>query len=121
MGSLTKAKLLRIFLGDADKLNGIPVYEKIIRDARKMHLSGATAFKGFMGFGRNSHLHTSKILAISDDLPVVVEIVDTIEKIEEFLPHVEEIFNKADCGGLITIEEATILKHAKSQNIGKQK
>jgi PII-like signaling protein len=114
MGNLTKAKLLRIFLGDSDKIGGLPVYEKIIRDARKMNLSGATAFKGFMGFGRNSKIHTSKILAISDDLPVVVEIVDSIEKIEEFLPFLEKIFEEADCGGLITIEEATILKHAKS-------
>ena len=117
MGDLTKAKLLRIFLGDSDKIKGMPVYEKIIRDARKMNLRGATAYKGFMGFGRNSQIHTSKILAISDDLPVVVEIVDTIEKIEKFLPYVEEVFEEADCGGLITIEEATILKHAKSQKM----
>ncbi len=116
MGTLTKAKLLRIFLGDSDKIGSMPVYERIIRDAREMNIAGATAFKGFMGFGRNSHIHTTKILAISDDLPVVVEIVDSVEKIEEFLPYLEKIFEEADCGGLITIEEATVLKHAKSLN-----
>jgi PII-like signaling protein len=118
MGHLSKAKLLRIFLGDSDKLGSTPVYEKIIRTARKQGLRGATAYKGFMGYGRNSKIHSSKILAISGDLPVIVEIVDEIEKIEAFLPFIEAMFEEADCGGIVTIEEATVLIYTKSKNIG---
>ncbi len=114
MGHLTKAKLLRIFLGDSDKLGSTPVYEKIIRTARKHGLRGATAYRGFMGYGRNSKIHSSKILAISDDLPVIVEIVDEVERIEAFLPFIDEMFEEADCGGIITIEEATVLRYNKS-------
>ena len=94
-----------------DKSGSIPVYEKIVLEARKAGLAGATVFKGIMGFGGNSRIHTSKILRLSEDLPLTIEIVDEKEKIESFLPTVEHIFDDANSGGLITIEEAEIIKY----------
>ncbi len=105
-----EAKLLRIFLGENDKIGHINVYEKIVLEARKQELAGATVYKGIMGFGSNSVIHTAKILRLSEDLPLVIEIVDEINRIEKFLPKVEEIFEEAKCGGLITVEKADIIK-----------
>ncbi|HPG41514.1 MAG TPA: DUF190 domain-containing protein [bacterium] len=106
------AKLLRIFLGDSDKIGHIPVYEDIVLKARDAGLAGATVFKGVMGFGGTSRvLHTSKVLRLSEDLPIIIEIVDEIEKIEAFLPQLEKIFESANCGGLITIEKAEVLTY----------
>jgi len=105
------AKLLRIFIGDSDKIGSIPVYEEIVISAKKAGLAGATVFKGVMGFGGTSRIHTSKILRLSEDLPLIIEIVDEIEKIEKFLPQLEKIFEEASCGGLITIEKAEIIKY----------
>ncbi len=104
-----EAKLLRIFLGEADKISHLPVYEKIVTEARKQNLAGATVYKGIMGFGGNSRIHSAKILRLSEDLPLVIEIVDEQKKIEEFIPSVEKIFEEANCGGLITIEKAEII------------
>ena len=106
-----EAKLLRIFLGESDKLNHVSVYEEIVIEARKAGLAGATVFKGIMGFGGNSRIHTSKILRLSEDLPLIIEIVDEEKKIEEFIPKLEQIFENANCGGLITIEKAHIIKY----------
>jgi hypothetical protein len=111
------AKLLRIFIGESDKLHTAPVYERIVLEARKAGLAGATVFKGTMGFGSSSRIHTSKILRLSEDLPLVIEIVDEIKKIEEFLPLLDKIFEEAGSGGLITIEKAKIIKYKP----GKQK
>ncbi|GBD91642.1 hypothetical protein BMS3Abin04_02374 [bacterium BMS3Abin04] len=105
-----EAKLLRIFLGENDKIGHINVYEKIVIEARKKELAGATVYKGIMGFGSNSIIHTAKVLRLSEDLPLVVEIVDEEKRIEDFLPVVEEIFKEAKCGGLITVEKADIIK-----------
>ncbi|MHB9041022.1 MAG: DUF190 domain-containing protein [Melioribacteraceae bacterium] len=104
-----EAKLLRIFLGEADKISHLPVYEKIVTEARKQNLAGATVYKGVMGFGGNSRIHSAKILRLSEDLPLVIEIVDELKKIEEFIPTVEKIFEEANCGGLITVEKAEII------------
>jgi PII-like signaling protein len=104
-----EAKLLRIFLGEADKITHLPVYEKIVTEARKQNLAGATVYKGVMGFGGNSRIHSAKILRLSEDLPLVIEIVDELKKIEEFIPTVEKIFEEANCGGLITVEKAEII------------
>lgn len=106
-----EAKLLRIFLGDSDKIGAVPVYEKIVLEAKKQGLAGATVFKGFMGFGQSSRLHTAKILRLSEDLPIVVEIVDEMERIDSFLPTLEKIFEEANCGGLVTIEKAEVIKY----------
>jgi len=109
-----EAKLVRIFIGESDKMDHIPVYEKIALEARKAGLAGATVFKGIMGFGKNSRIHTAKILRLSEDMPMVIEIVDEAEKIENFLPVLHELFEKANCGGLITMENVEIIKYVKS-------
>ena len=106
-----EAKLLRIFLGENDKSGSIPVYEKIVLLAKEKGLAGATVFKGIMGFGGESRIHTAKILRLSEDLPLVIEIVDEADKIEKFIPFVDEIFESSKSGGLITIEKAEIIKY----------
>ena len=94
-------KLLRIFLGEGDKFEGTPLHEWIVRKAREEGLAGATVLRGLEGFGANSRLHTAKVLRLSSDLPVVVEIVDTAEKIEAFLPVIDAAIGE----GLVTIEK----------------
>lgn len=111
----SEAKLVRIFVGESDKHNHTPVYEKIVLEARSFGLAGATVFKGVMGFGSNSRIHTSKILRLSEDLPMIIEIVDEIIKIENFLPILHNIFEEANCGGLITMEKAEIIKYISSK------
>jgi uncharacterized protein len=105
------AKLLRIFLGESDKIHSTPVYEKIVLEARGKGLAGATVFKGIMGYGSSSRIHTSKVLRLSEDLPLIIEIVDNADKIEEFIPFLKSIFEEANCGGLITIEKAEVIKY----------
>ncbi|TVQ31517.1 MAG: DUF190 domain-containing protein [Phycisphaeraceae bacterium] len=92
--------LLRIFLGESDRHDGKPVYEQIVLKARELQLAGATVLRGPMGFGADSRLHTAKILRLSEDLPIVVEIVDTRERIDSLLTHIDGMMR----GGLITIE-----------------
>ncbi|MGA7304849.1 MAG: DUF190 domain-containing protein [Rhodothermales bacterium] len=96
--------LLRIFIGESDRHEGIPLYEWLVRKARENGLAGATVLRGLEGFGANSHLHTAKILRLSTDLPLVIEIVDTIEKIEAFMPIVDEVVEE----GLATLERVEI-------------
>ena len=85
-------------------------------EARKAELAGATVFKGIMGYGGRSRIHTTKVLRLSEDLPLVIEIVDEVEKIEKFIPVIDDIFEKADCGGLITMEKVEILKYKANKN-----
>jgi len=106
-----EAKLLRIFIGESDKSHSIPVYERIVLEARKSGLAGATVFKGIMGYGGSSRIHTAKILRLSEDMPLIIEIVDEISKIEKFLPELNTIFESANCGGLITIEKVEVIKY----------
>jgi PII-like signaling protein len=106
------ATLLRIFLGEQDRNRSRPLYEEIVLKARDMNLAGATVLRGPLGFGRSHHLHTQKILRLSDDLPMVVEIVDTPEKIEGFLPVLEDIMT----GGIATLEQISIVRPATKQS-----
>jgi uncharacterized protein len=99
--------LLRIFIGESDHWQGKPLYEAIVFKAREMHLAGATVLRGPMGFGANSRLHTTKILRLSEDLPMVVEIVDAKEKIDEFMPYVDEMVQE----GLVTLERVEVIKY----------
>ncbi len=103
-----EATLLRVFLGESDHHEGKPLYEAIVLKARALHLAGATVLRGVMGFGRSSRLHTSKVLRLSEDLPIVVEIADTEEKIQTLLPWLEEVVT----GGLITLERARVIRYA---------
>lgn len=102
-----KGCLLRIFIGESDRWHGRPAYEAIVLKAREMHLAGATVFKGAMGFGAHSRLHTAKVLRLSEDLPIVIEIVDSPEKIEAFIPEIDQVFSD----GLITIEDVRVIKY----------
>ena len=115
MGIRKNATLLRIFIGDRDKTGHIPVYETIVLKARQMQLAGATVFKGIMGFGHSSRVHSSKILRLSEDLPIIIEIVDNEEKIKDFLPILDTLLEESNAGALVTIEKAEIIKyiHAK--------
>ncbi len=115
MDNFGNAKLLRIFIGESDKIGSVNVYEKIVETARKANLAGATVYKGIMGFGKNSVIHTSKIFALSDDMPLVIEIVDDEKKIDDFIPSIKDIFEKANNGGLITIEKAEIIHYTSSK------
>jgi PII-like signaling protein len=103
------AKLLRIFIGESDSLGHLPLYEAIIHEAKKQKLSGATVLRGVMGFGANTHIHRLKLLELSSDLPIVIEIVDKSSRITEFLEKVKSMFEEANCGGLITLEKAEVL------------
>ena len=110
---LTKdAMLLRIFFGEADKFGGKPLYEAIVLKARELHMAGATVLRGPMGFGHSSRLHTSKILRLSEDLPLVIEIVDTEEKINEFLPVLDTMMGS----GLVTLEKVKVLRYGQDKN-----
>jgi len=102
-----QAVLLRIFFGEDDKFGRSPLYEAIVMKAREMHLAGATVLRGPMGFGASSRLHTTKILRLSEDLPLVIEIVDSEEKINEFLPVLDEMMSS----GLVTIEKVQVLQY----------
>ena len=104
MKQLEKGRRLRILVGETDKLKGTPLYEVIVLKAREMNLSGASVFRGIMGFGAASRIHTVKVLRLSEDLPVMIEMVDTEENIEKLLPFLE---NKAS---LITLEDVEIVK-----------
>ena len=105
------AKLLRIFIGESDKIRHATLYETIVFEAKKQGLSGATVTRGIMGFGANSKIHTTKLLELSSDLPLVIEIVDTEEKIRDFTKTVEYLFEQAKSGGLITIEKAEVIRY----------
>jgi len=107
-------KLLRIFIGEDDRLDGRPLYEKIVHEARLRELAGATVIKGVAGFGASSRLHTARILRLSEDLPVIIEIIDTEEKLRDFIGAVDEMFEKARCGGLLTMELAEVVKYRPS-------
>lgn len=103
--------LLRIFIGESDKWHGRPLYEAIVMKARELHLAGATVLRGPMGFGAQSRLHTTKILRLSEDLPMVIEIIDSKEKIDELMPHIDEMVQE----GLVTLEPVQVIKYRAGQ------
>jgi PII-like signaling protein len=102
------SKLLRIFIGDFDKLHHTPLYEAILLKAKTNGLAGGTVIRGIMSYGASSILHTAKLLDLSEDLPVIVEIIDHEEKIRAFIEVVGEMIEEAGCGGLITVEKAEV-------------
>ena len=102
-----EAVLLRIFIGESDRWEHKPLYEAIVLKAREMHLAGATVLRGPMGFGKSSRLHTAKILRLSMDLPLLIEIVDSDEKIQGFLPVLDQMMK----GGLVTLEQVRVINY----------
>jgi PII-like signaling protein len=107
-----EAMLLRIFIGGSDRWHHQPLYEAIVLKARELHLAGATVLRGPMGFGKSSRLHTAKILRLSMDLPLVIEVVDTDENIQRFLPVLDEMM----AGGLVTLEKARVIDYRSHQD-----
>lgn len=107
MKSPENGKLLRVFIGESDRWDHKPLFEAIVLKARELGLAGATVLRGAMGFGASSHLHTTKILRLSMDLPVVIEIIDTEEKINLLIPHLDEMVLE----GLVTIEDVRVIKY----------
>lgn len=99
--------LLRIFIGESDKLHGKALYEQIVLKARELNLAGATVLRGIMGYGANSRIHTSKILELSEDLPIIIEIVDIEENINKLMPFLDEVVKE----GLITLEKVKVIKY----------
>jgi uncharacterized protein len=108
------ALLLRIFIGESDRYRRQPLYEAIVMKAREMQIAGATVLRGPMGFGASSRIHTAKIIQLSMDLPLVIEIVDTEEKINSFLPILDEMMS----GGLVTLEKARVIRYKAAKGKG---
>ena len=111
-----EAMLLRIFLGESDRWEHKPLYEAIVLKAREMHLAGATVLRGPMGFGKTSRLHTAKILRLSLDLPLVIEVVDTEENINSFLPVLDDMMK----GGLVTLEKVKVIDYRAAEGSAPQ-
>ncbi len=105
-----QAVLLRIFIGESDKKDGKPLYEQIVLKARDMNLAGATVIRGILGFGADSRLHSSKLLELSQDLPMVIEVVDTKENIDRLMPFIDENVTE----GLVTLEDIRVIKYRHS-------
>lgn len=105
------SRLLRIFIGEQDKSGHRPLYEAIVYEARKRGIAGATVTRGILSYGASSRIHTAKLLELSSDLPIVVEIVDHDDKITKFLETVRQLVDDAGCGALITIEKAEVIHY----------
>jgi uncharacterized protein len=106
------AMLLRIFIGESDRWQHKPLYEQIVLKARELQLAGATVLRGSMGFGKSSRLHTAKILRLSMDLPLIIEIVDSEERINAFLPALDEMIG----GGLVTLEKVKVVHYRSAES-----
>ncbi len=103
----SESYLLRIFVGESDKINGKPLVELIVNEARKRGMAGATVLRGFLGFGAHSRIHTSKVLRLSEDLPVVIEIVDRKDRMDAFLPELDAMITE----GLVTLEPVKVIAY----------
>jgi len=102
--------LLRVFIGEADQYKGKALYEQIVLRARELNLAGATVIRGIMGFGADSRMHTAKILRLSEDLPIIIELVDTEENLNKLLPFLDEVVKE----GMVTLEKARVIKYRHS-------
>jgi PII-like signaling protein len=109
-----QAELLRIFIGESDKYQGVPLHEAIVREAHQRGMAGATVLRGILGYGAGSHIHTAKILRLSEELPIVVEIVDRPERIAELLPELDKMIGE----GLVTLEKVQIIAYRHGGSTG---
>ena len=112
MKIIGSGKLLRVFVGENDRHHGKSVYESLVIKARELGLAGATVLRGIEGYGATSIIHSAKILRLSEQLPIVLEIVDTMESIHLIKGEIDKIFEESNCGGLVTIEDVEIIKYA---------
>jgi len=115
MNPSEKTGVLRIYIGDSDKVNGKHLSEEIVLKARNSGMAGATVFKGIMSFGSSHSIHTLKIFALSSDLPVVIELIDNIEKLDEFVETVNQLLEKSGKGGLVTFQEINVIKYKRGK------
>jgi len=106
-----KTGILKIYMGETDKVHGRPLFEEIVFEARKAGIAGATVIKGIMSFGASHSIHTMKIFALSGDLPVIIEIVDNIEKLDEFAKKINELMDLSKKGGLVTFQELNVIRY----------
>jgi hypothetical protein len=106
-----QGKLLRIYVGESDKCGSRPLFEAIVARARELGLAGTTVLRGIEGFGASARMHTAKILRLSEDLPILIEIADTEERLQEALPEIEKLIDESACGVLMTVEKVEIFKY----------
>jgi hypothetical protein len=111
MKTSEKTGILKIYMCETDKVNGRPLFEEIVFEAKKAGLAGATVIKGIMSFGASNSVHTMKIFALSDKMPIIVEIVDNIEKLDEFAKTVNKLMDSGKKGGLITFQELEVVRY----------
>ena len=111
-------KLVRIFIGEDDRADDRPLYETLLLTARQMGLGGCTVLRGVAGFGAGSVVHTAHILRLSSDLPIVVEVVESSERLDPFIERIQEIIDRADCGALITLEKAEVIRYRPDRGSG---
>jgi hypothetical protein len=114
-----KTGILKVYMGETDKVNGRPLFEEIVFEARKAGIAGATVTKGIMSFGASHSIHTQKIFALSGDLPVIVEIVDNIEKLDEFAKTINELMDLSKKGGLVTFQEVAVIRYISGEKYRK--
>lgn len=115
MKTSEKNGILKIYVGESDKVNGRLLFEEIVFETRSAGMSGATVFKGIMSFGASHSIHTIKIFALSSDLPVVIEIVDNIQKLDKLTPKINALLDKSKKGGLITFQELSVVSYVKGE------
>lgn len=115
MKTSEKTGILRIYIGESDRVNGRPLFEEIVFEARNSGIAGATVFKGIMSFGASHSVHTMKIFALSTDMPVVIEIIDNIEILDEFTKKVNLLMDQSKKGGLVTFQEISVIRYEKGE------
>lgn len=115
MKTSEKTGILKIYLGESDKINGRILFEEIVFEARNAGIAGATVFKGIMSYGASHSIHTMKIFALSSDLPVAIEIIDNIEKLDEFVKKVNQLMEHCKRGGLVTFQELNVIRYEKGE------
>ena len=113
----TKGKngVLRIYVGESDRLNGKALFEEIVFEARKLKIAGATVYKGIMSYGASHSMHTLKMFALSSDMPVIIEIIDDFDKLKDFAKHVNSLLDKGKKGGLITLQKIDVIRYEKGE------
>ena len=115
MKTSEKNGVVKIYVGESDKVHGRLLFEEIVFEARNAGMSGATVYRGIMSFGASHSIHTMKIFALSNDLPVVIEIIDAIEKLDEFVEKVNKLLNDSKKGGLVTFQELSVVRYEKGE------
>lgn len=119
MKTSEKTGILKIYMGETDKANGRPLYEEIVFEAKKAGIAGATVTKGIMSYGASQSVHTMKIFALSDKLPIVIELVDNIENLDEFAKTVNDLMDLSKKGGLITFQELDVVRYVPGEKFRK--